>query len=204
MENDLSGLQAVLRAAGGSYETSGDNKRAVWADQVSGLVDYLGSHGVNPDDLAPLSDLQDALRDDAFGVDAGDSIDADDIIDADDMEVDDFMEARTGNVAPSDAILARAAVVIDLLTLDGKLEDAAAQVVTRKLLLAGINPPAEGGDARGYMRLVEWRQRLRQGRVSDGAIAEYERFRASIEDIPLRDRLNRVLTERLWDRRAAP
>ncbi len=189
MEKDLSGLQAKLRAASGSYDASAENKRAVWADHVSGIVDYLGSQGISADELAPLSELQDVLRSDDF-----ESAPFDDEI--------DFMEARTGNVSPSDAILARACAVMDLLTLEGRPEDQAAQVVTRKLLLAGVNPPS-GGDARGYMRLVEWRQKLRQGRVSAGALMEYERFRANIENIPLRDRLNRVLTERLWDRRAA-
>jgi hypothetical protein len=195
MDKDFSDLEAVLRAAGGGYKGSGDNKRAVWADHLSGLVDYLGAQGVTPEDLAPLNDLQDALRGDEFGADEFDGGWQDD---------DEFLEARTGNAAPSDAILARASALIDLLVLEGKSEEVAAQAVTRKLLLAGVNPPSEGGDARGYMRLVEWRQKLRQERVSAAALMEYHRFRATIENIPLRERLNRVLTERLWDRRAAP
>ncbi len=191
MENDLSDLQAKLRSMAGSNRVPAQDKRSVWAEQVSGVVDFLGGQGISAEELAPLCELQDALRND---------LDEDPYAD-DDEDPEEFMEARTGNVAPSDAILARSCAVLDLLVLEGRAEDQAAQVVTRKLLLAGVNPPS-GGDARGYMRLVEWRQKLRQGRVPAGALKEYERFRATIEDIPLRDRLNRVLTERLWDRRA--
>ena len=194
MDKELSALQAKLRSAEGFGGDSFQDKRAVWADQVSGIADYLGSRGVGADELASLRELQNALRCDEFDEHPFDDSDED---------REEFLEARTGNVAPSDAILARACAVIDLMTLEGRSEEQAAQLVTRKLLLAGVNPPS-GGDARGYMRLVEWRQKLRQDRVAAAAVAEYERFRETIEHIPLRDRLNRVLTERLWDRRAAP
>lgn len=189
MTSELSGLEAVLRKTGNAYDAEAEDKRLLWADQVSGLVDYLGTQGISVADLAPLNDLCQALRNEP---DVGD-----------DAGIDEFMEARTGNADPSEAILARASAVIDLLILDCNSEEQAAQMVTRKLLVAGINPPKSGGDARGFMRLAEWRQKLRQGRVSPEATAEYERFRKVIADIPLRERLNRVITDRLWDRRAA-
>ncbi len=189
MTSELSGLQAVLRKAGNAYDASAVDKRLLWADQVSGLVEYLGTQGISVADLAPLDDLCQALRNEAAV--------------GDDVDIDEFMDARTGNADPSDAILARASAVIDLLILDCNSEEQAAQMVTRKLLVAGVNPPMAGGDARGYMRLAEWRQKLRQGRMSPEAAAEYERFREVIADIPLRERLNRVITDRLWDRRAA-
>ena len=175
--------------AGGSYDASFDDKRQVWAEQLSGLVDYLGSQGMSETDLVPLSDLQRALVDQEF--------------DEEDDGPDEFMEARTGNAPPSDAILARAAAVIDLLVLEGKTEEAAAQFITRKLMLAGVNPPDVGGDARGFMRLAEWRQKLRKGLFEADVVAEYERFRDTVAEIPTRERVNRVLTERLWDRRGS-
>lgn len=187
MSNELASLRAVLNEAGKSYDASTGDKRPYWAGYVEQLVGYLRRHGVQDRELTPLIDLQDALE---LGVAA------------EDQKYEDVMDARTGNAAPSEAILARACAVVDLLVKEGKTEDEAAQIVTRKLILAGINPPDAGGDSRGWMRLVLWRHRLREGAVIPGVAAEYERFRDSVAEIPTRDRLNRVLTEQLWDRRA--
>ena len=93
--------------------------------------------------------------------------------------------------------------MIDLLILNGKSDAQAAGAVTRMMLAAGINPPSSGGDARGFMRLLEWRQKLRQGRVSSDASVEYERFNKQITAIPLQDRVDRVINDRMWDRRTS-
>lgn len=186
MGNELASLRVVLNEAGRSYDAAEGDKRPYWAGYVDQLVDYLRRHGVQDRELTPLIDLQEALE---FGVGV------------EDQKYEDVLDARTGNAAPSDAILARACAVLDLLVKEGKTEDAAAQIVTRKLIMAGVNPPDTGGDSRGWMRLVLWRHRLREGAVIPGVTAEYERFRDAVAEIPTRDRLNRVLTERLWDRR---
>ena len=99
MEKELSALQAKSRSTDGFGGDSFQNRRAVRADQVSGIVDCLGSRGVGADELASLRELQDALRCDQFDEHPFDDSDGD---------REEFLEARTGNVAPSDVILARA------------------------------------------------------------------------------------------------
>lgn len=186
MNNQLASLRAVLNDAGNSYDPAAGDKRPYWADYVESLVDYLRRHGMSERDLTPLTDLEQALR---FGIEVED-------------EYEDVMDARTGNAPASDAILARACAVIDLLVAEGKSDDEAAQIVTRKLILAGVNPPDTGGDSRGWKRLVRWRQKLREGSIKPGVMKEHQRFLEAVSEIPNRDRLNRVFTERLWDRRA--
>lgn len=187
MSNQLTSLRAVLSEAGRSYDASAGDKRPYWAGYIERLIGYLSRHGVNERELKPLIELRDALK---LGVQD------------EDLAYEDVMDARTGNAAPSDAILARASAVVDLFMREGKTEEEAAQIVTRKLILAGVNPPDTGGDSRGWMRLVRWRTKLRGGFVKPGVVKEYERFRSAVAEIPTQDRLNRVLTEKLWDRRA--
>jgi hypothetical protein len=56
--------------------------------------------------------------------------------------------------------------MIDLLIKAGNDESKAAQAVMRLLMAAGVPPPQKGGDARGWRRLLEWRDRLAHGIVS--------------------------------------
>ncbi len=186
MSNDLIGLQVLMRDAGLKYDPESSYRAQFWADHVAGLVDHLKGKGMTERDLAPLSDLRDALR--SGGASYG----------SDDGQLD----ARTGNTEPSAEILARASAVIDVLMSDGKTEEQAAQSVTRKLIIGGINPPSSGGDSRGWMRLARWRRNLLNGLKPAEAKAEYEGFLASLQEIPVEQRLDRVLTERLWDRRS--
>jgi len=54
-------------------------------------------------------------------------------------------------------LLARAAVLIDLLVRSGQDESEAAQSVMRRLMAAGVPAPARGGDSRGWRGLLEFR-----------------------------------------------
>jgi hypothetical protein len=71
----------------------------------------------------------------------------------------------------------------------------------RGLVATGVPAPAQGGDARGWKRLLEWRANLANGLVSEAARQEYLDFISEIEQIPPAERVQRVLDERLWDRR---
>ena len=62
---------------------------------------------------------------------------------------------RRKQLPPSDLLLARGAAVIDLLIKAGADENEAAQTVMRRLMAAGVPPPKQGGDARGWRRLLE-------------------------------------------------
>jgi hypothetical protein len=102
---------------------------------------------------------------------------------------------------PSELLLARGAAVIDLLIKGGADESEAAQMVMRRLMAVGVPPPKQGGDARGWKRLLEWRTALGHRLVSNEAQREYQEFNREIETIPAEQRVARVLDERLWDRR---
>jgi hypothetical protein len=100
--------------------------------------------------------------------------------------------------------LARVAAVIDLLIKSGSDEEDAAQLIMRRLVASGVPPPRQGGDARGWKRLLEWRTDLGHGLAPEEAIEEYRRFTKELEAIPAQERLSRVLSDRLWDRRRKP
>ena len=92
------------------------------------------------------------------------------------------------------------AAVIDLLVKAGYDEEKAAQLITRKLMAAGVAPPT-GGDARGWKRLLFWRADLSFGIASPEAKEESRSFTCELEAIPPGERVRRVLDEQLWDRR---
>jgi len=74
----------------------------------------------------------------------------------------------------------------------------------RRLMAASVPPPKQGGDARGWRRLLEWRTSLVHGLVSSEVQQEYRDFIREIDAIPADERVRRVLDERLWDRRRKP
>ena len=83
----------------------------------------------------------------------------------------------------------------------GSHEAEAAQVVMRRLVAAGIPAPQQGGDARGWKRLLEWRTDLTNGLVSEKAQQEYLAFTRKLKTIRAPERVQCVLDEKLWDRR---
>jgi len=94
--------------------------------------------------------------------------------------------------------------VIDLRIKTGHDESESAQIVMRRLVAAGVPPPQKGGDARGWRRLLEWRNEISQGFGSQEAQLEYRDFTREIDAIPANERVQRVLDEQLWDRRRKP
>ena len=65
----------------------------------------------------------------------------------------------------------------------------------RKLVAAGIPPPKQGGDARGWKRLLEWRTDLGHGLVAERAQQEYLAFTRKIATIPAAERVQRALEQ---------
>jgi hypothetical protein len=59
----------------------------------------------------------------------------------------------------------------------------------RRLMVAGVPPPKQGRDARGWRRLLEWRTALGHGLVQ----REYQEFTRELEAIPAHQRVSRVL-----------
>jgi hypothetical protein len=74
----------------------------------------------------------------------------------------------------------------------------------RKLIATGVPAPRQGGDARGWKRLLSSRAYLSQGLCSAEAREEYQDFTRELETIPANERVKRVLDEQLWDRRRKP
>jgi hypothetical protein len=146
----------------------------------------LAAEGVSAEDLQPLADLDSLVRD------------------LKPKPVTPSQRERRRSSAPSPILLARAAAVIDLLVKSGQEESEAAQAVMRRMVIAGVPPPTQGGDARGWRRLLEWRNHMLQGFGPDDAKQEYKAFTREIEAIPPGERVARVLDDRLWDRRRTP
>lgn len=177
-------IGAALRALRRAHGDEPGDAAALGLKCLQAVVAELSSEGVSPEDLQPLADLQAML--------AGPKP----------QEAAHRRDRRHGT-APSQTLLARASVVIDLLVRGGQDEPEAAQNVMRRLMLAGVPAPARGGDSRGWRRLLEFRDTLLKGGGSDEAKFEYQTFARELEAIPPGERVDRVLDERLWDRRRA-
>jgi hypothetical protein len=180
-------LGAALRALRQTHERGpSEDKTSLGTNCLHALIAQLGEEGLPQEDLQPLIDLETYIRQ---------------------LKAQGQSEAITNRrkrQPPSDALLARAAAVIDLLIKGGHDESEAAQMVMRRLLAAGIPAPQQGGDARGWKRLLSWRAALSQGFASDKAKEEYRDFTRELETIPAHERIERVFSEQLWDRRRRP
>lgn len=165
-----------------AHESQREDKLLLGVKCLQAVTAQLAEEGLPREDLQPLIDLEARLRQ-MLAPARGEATN------------------RRRRRPPSDALLARISAVIDLLIKGGSEEADAAQIVMRKLMAAGIPPPEKGGDARGWRRLLEWRTNLSNGLVTDAARQEYLDFTRELEAIPPAERVQRVLDERLWDRR---
>ena len=181
-------IGAALRALRRTHVPEVDREDAIslGAKCLRVIIAQLADEGVPPEDLQPLVALEASLV--------------------------QFMAQTSGEGAanrrkqrpPSEILHARGAAVIDLLVKAGSDEGEAAQLVMRRLMTAGVPPPKQGGDARGWRRLLEWRTALGHGLVSGEALLEYQDFSRQVEAIPANERVKRVLDDHLWDRRSKP
>lgn len=149
---------------------------------VTDTINVLTQKGISTEDMGPLLQLKTALE--SAGAELGSA----------------QASTRDGDPA-SEELLARAAVIMDLLVQSGSTLERAAQSMARQLIACGVRLPDTGGDSRGWRRLLQWRVRLQHKVVSAAALEEYERFKQEIAAIPANQRLSRALEERLWDRR---
>ena len=183
-------IGAVLRALRQTQEAGDATSLGVKC--LRAVIAQLAEEGVSPEDLQPLVDLDAHLG-------GGESSEQSPPETSPETPRD-----RRHASAPSPTLLARAAAVIDLLVKGGQDESEAAQTVMRRLVVAGVPPPTQGGDARGWRRLLEWRNMLLHGIGPEDARHEYQTFAHELESIPAAERVKRVLDERLWDRRRRP
>ena len=177
-------LRALRRTHG--HDAKSEDKIALGAKCLHVIVAQLAEEGVSQEDLQPLIDLEGRLRK---------------LMEQ--MQGEGVANRRKGR-PPSESLLARGAAVIDLLIKAGHDESEAAQIVMRRLMAAGVPPPQQGGDARGWKRLLEWRAQLGHRLASDEAQLEYRDFTREIDAIPANERVRRVLDEQFWDRRRKP
>jgi hypothetical protein len=182
-------IGAALRALRDTHATEDGDVAALGAKCLRAVITQLAADGVSADDLRPLVDLQ---------IHLGDMRKSPQPIPA------AKTRERRHSSAPSPVLLARAAAVLDLLVKSGQDESEAAQAVMRRLVVAGVPPPTKGGDARGWRRLLEWRNSLLQGFGPEDALHEYRTFSRELEEIPPGERVQKVLEGKLWDRRRTP
>ena len=177
-------LKALRQTHG--YCAQSEDKTLLGAKCLHVIIAQLTEEGVPQEDLQPLLDLEANLRQ-LMAQTQGECI-----------------ANRRKRRPPSESLLARGAAVIDLLIKAGHDESEASQIVMRRLVAAGVLPPQQGGDARGWKRLLEWWTKLSHGLVSDEAQLEYRDFGREIDAIPANERVKRVLDDQLWDRRRKP
>ncbi|MGH6736632.1 MAG: hypothetical protein ACRECX_11220 [Methyloceanibacter sp.] len=182
-------IGAALRALRQTHTPGAGDKTALGAKCLHAVIAQLAAEGVTPEDLQPLVDLEAALGTNKQRGEA---------------EIAGEARDRRRSASPSPTLLARAAAVIDLLVKAGYDESEAAQIVMRRMVGAGVPPPTQGGDARGWRRLLEWRNTILQGFGEEDAKHEYRAFTRELEAIPAGERVQRVLDGRLWDRRRNP
>ena len=116
------------------------------------------------------------------------------------VETHPFGERRRGE-RPRGVILARICAVIDLLVEGGMSKEGAAQVMARRMLAIGLSAPV-GRHRTGWQRLLEWRAKhLSENSASDEVVEAYYAFSDLLDALPDEEKLERVLDQRLWDRR---
>jgi hypothetical protein len=177
-------LKALRQTHG--HDAQSADKVSLGAKCLHVIVAQLTEEGVPQEDLQPLVDLEANLRQ-LMVQTKGEGV-----------------RNRRKRLPPSESLLARSAAVIDLLIKAGHDESEAAQMVMRRLVAVGVPPPEKGGDARGWRRLLEWRNEISQGFGSQEAQLEYQDFTREIDAIPANERVKRVLDDQLWDRRRKP
>jgi len=182
-------IGAALRALRDTHTAEDGDIAALGAKCLRALITQLAAEGVRAEDLQPLVELQNRLGP---------------VKPEPRQSSPELPRDRRHGSSPSPILLARAAVVIDLLVKAGQDESEAAQSVMRRLVAAGVPPPDKGGDARGWRRLLEWRNSLLHGVGPEDARHEYRAFARELEAIPPAERAKRVLDDKLWDRRRAP
>lgn len=177
-------IGAALKALRQTHQHAGesDDELALGAKCLHAVAAQLAEEGVPNADLEPLLALEARLNQMLSPVARKKS-------------------NRRKRLPPSEALLARVSALIDLLIKGGANDAQAARAAMRRLVATGVPAPTQGGDARGWKRLLQWRTDLANGLVSDAAQQEYLDFTREIEQIPARERVQRVLDERLWDRR---
>lgn len=188
-------IGAALRALRMTHTPDAGDAAALGAKCLRAVIAELAAGGVSQDDLKPLVDLEAHL--------GGPPEQGQDQPEEHEQVSNPSRDRRRG-ASPSPVLLARAAVVIDLLVKAGYDENEAAQTVMRRMVIAGVPPPQRGGDARGWRRLLEWRNQIAHGVGPEEAKLEYQAFSREIESIPANERAKRVLDDRLWDRRRDP
>jgi|GEM_PF-1298547 len=201
-------IGAALRALRQTHPPEDGDTLGLSVKCLHAVIGELAANGVASEDLQPLADLEGFVsrrkpERDTARTDVADQVPSLALNHAggDAPNTLEIPREQRRGAPPSSTLLARASVMIDLLVRSGQEESEAAQAVMRQLLAVGVPAPAKGGDARGWRRLLEFRNTLLQGGGSEEAKYEYRTFAHELEGIPAAERVSRVLKERLWDRR---
>jgi len=202
-------IGAALRALRQTHPRAADDAVGLSVKCLHAVIAELAANGVSSEDLQPLADLEghvdriDRRKVTEQAADPVPSLALNHEASETSSPLESPRDKRRG-APPSATLLARASVLIDLLVRSGRDEPEAAQTVMRQLMAAGVPAPAQGGDSRGWRRLLEFRNALLLGLGPEDARHEYRSFAHDLEAIPPAERVSRLLDDRLWDRRRRP
>ena len=197
-------IGAALRALRRAHSAEAGDQTSLAIKCLQAVIAELAADGVSAEDLQPLADLEALVAGGAHAAASPSPSPSPAPSPSPSSNAAETKRDRRHSSAPSETLLARAAVLIDLLVRSGQDESEAAQSVMRRLMAAGVPAPARGGDSRGWRGLLEFRNTLLHGAGPEDARFEYRTFAREIDAIPPAERVSRVLDERLWDRRRTP
>ena len=188
-------ISAALKALRQTHSPEAGDAVGLAVKCLHAVIGELAANGVSSEDLQPLADLE-GFANRRKTPDTAPN----EVASLTQSQPQTPREQRRAS-PPSATLLARASVLIDLLVKAGQDEPEAAQTAMRQLLAVGVPPPAQGGDSRGWRRLLEFRNTLLQGGGHEDAQYEYRTFARELDAIAPAERVSRVLEERIWDRR---
>ena len=170
---------------------------------VEETIRILYEKGVAEADLAPLVKLHAAVKaadkPQSAGASAPAPAPAVDVRSAPTGHYD--RNERRGTTVASEALMARASAIIDVMVQGGQTPEHASQVITRQLLAFSITLPTSGGDARAWKRVLYWRNNLLHHKREGPAWDVYCDFKEKLAKIPPAERLRIAVDEQLWDQR---
>jgi hypothetical protein len=110
-----------------------------------------------------------------------------------------FQERRGIASPPGPELMARITVALDLLIEAGELPDYAAQIIARQMVRNGVELPTGGNDARGWKRLLFWRDRLRSVKQPQSGYDAYIDFQSEIASRQRDVVIEAALSGDLWN-----
>ncbi|MCB1505211.1 MAG: hypothetical protein KDJ47_09560 [Hyphomicrobiaceae bacterium] len=172
----------LLEAARDYSQSDWEKRRGAAVDYLFELAEYVTMQTGSEAAIAPLLDVIPFV--------------------ANPIESSLFGERRAVGTPPSDIVLARASVAIDVFMMLGNSAEVSAQLVARQLINGRVRLPDEGDDVRGWKRLLVWRDRLASLKEPLEHYQLYANILREVERLPKSKIRELAVDGRLWNMRA--